>query len=218
MMSAVSVFSKLMLLLDEVGLRRRAPLADRPDRLVGDDDPLDRALRRSSTTPPTPAAQGFCRSSGAELLMRVADADEREQAMSTAAAVFSATASSVSLKNSRRSLWPSSTMVAPTSLTIAAEISPVQAPSSAQCMFCAPTRTVVPARRSAAIGDRGEGRDDEQPGGLGSRDRRAGQRAAERVRLRARLVHLPAGADPGDLASSVLPSCRESAQCSPTSA
>jgi len=68
---------------------------------------------------------------------------------STAAFVFNATVSSVSPKCVRRSLWPISTRLAPTSRIIGAEISPVQAPALAQCMFCAPMRTRVPARMAA---------------------------------------------------------------------
>jgi hypothetical protein len=67
----------------------------------------------------------------------------------TAAATFFATVSSVSPKWVRRSLWPSSTMLAPQSFTIRGDTSPVQAPWSAQCMFCAPTFTCVPDRMSA---------------------------------------------------------------------
>jgi hypothetical protein len=74
---------------------------------------------------------------------RVADADQREQTVRERRAVFKATVSSVSPKCVRRSLCPISTRLAPTSWILGAEISPAQAPASAQCIFCAPTFTRV---------------------------------------------------------------------------
>ncbi len=67
----------------------------------------------------------------------------------SAAATLRATVSSVSPKWVRRSLWPSSTRWAPQSRTMSGETSPVHAPWSAQCMFCAPIFTFVPARIAA---------------------------------------------------------------------
>ena len=58
---------------------------------------------------------------------------------SSAAGTFAASALSVSPKNWRRSEWPSSDPWTSSSLSIAAEISPVNAPCGASCMFWAKT-------------------------------------------------------------------------------
>ena len=59
-------------------------------------------------------------------------------------AVFSPTVSS-SLAEMRAPLGMAQfTMSSPQSTSIGAEISPVQAPASSQCMFCAPTLTLAP--------------------------------------------------------------------------
>ena len=51
---------------------------------------------------------------------------------------------SVSLKYWRRSEWPSTTPWTSISVSIGAETSPVNAPFSASCMFCAKTSTREP--------------------------------------------------------------------------
>ena len=57
------------------------------------------------------------------------------------ARTFLLTTSSVSPKLARRSEWPTSTSCAPASATCGTETSPVHAPASAQCAFCAPSST-----------------------------------------------------------------------------
>ena len=74
-----------------------------------------------------------------------------------AALTLRATVSSVSLKNVRRSLWPSSTIEAPQSFTMSGETSPVHAPLSSQCMFWAPIFTRVPFSMSATSAMYGNG-------------------------------------------------------------
>ena len=56
---------------------------------------------------------------------------------------------SVSPYTCRRSEWPRSTTRAPTSLTIAADTSPVNAPEGSSEQFWAPTRTWEPAQTRA---------------------------------------------------------------------
>src|ERR1019366_7313896 len=60
------------------------------------------------------------------------------------------TVSSVSLKYCRRSECPMITCVTWIAVSIAGEISPVKAPSFAQCIFCAPTATFDPRAASTA--------------------------------------------------------------------
>jgi hypothetical protein len=62
----------------------------------------------------------------------------------SAAGTFSASALSVSPKSVLRSEWPSTTPWMPISLSIAADISPVKAPSGSSCMFWAYTSTREP--------------------------------------------------------------------------
>ena len=69
----------------------------------------------------------------------------------SAALIFRLTVSSVSAKYWRRSLWPMTTYCAPTSVSMDAEISPVYAPFSAKCRFCAPTFILVPFVSSTAV-------------------------------------------------------------------
>src|SRR6266446_6936366 len=76
---------------------------------------------------------------------------------SSAARVFFSTVSLVSPKYWRRSLWPMITCEQPTDLSIAAETSPVNAPSLAQNMFCAPTAMRVPCAEATAAGRLGKG-------------------------------------------------------------
>ena len=63
---------------------------------------------------------------------------------SSAACSFLLTVWSVSAKYSRRSLWPMTTYCTPISRSISALTSPVKAPLGSKCMFCAPTRMLVP--------------------------------------------------------------------------
>ena len=63
---------------------------------------------------------------------------------SNAVTSLCASALSVSLKYWRRSEWPSTTPWVSISVSIGAEISPVNAPLSASCMFCAKTSTREP--------------------------------------------------------------------------
>src|SRR6202163_2473542 len=75
---------------------------------------------------------------------------------SSAARVFFSTVSLVSPKYWRRSLWPMITYEQPTDLSIAADTSPVNAPSLAQNIFCAPTATRVPCAAATAAGRLGK--------------------------------------------------------------
>ena len=114
----------------------------------------------------------------------------------TAASVFRPTVSSVSPKCSRRSEWPSSTMSRLQSLSMTGEISPVQAPWSAQCMFCAPTLTEVSASRRLDLAHGGERRNDETLDRRIARAIGGAQRLGKAAGFRQRLVHLPAGSNP----------------------
>src|SRR5262249_22094142 len=69
---------------------------------------------------------------------------------SSAALVFCATPESVSPKNWRRSECPIITYWQPASFSIAAETSPVKAPSLRQSRFCALMPTLVPSAISTA--------------------------------------------------------------------
>ena len=62
----------------------------------------------------------------------------------SAAGTFCASALSVSPKNCRRSEWPSTTPWTSSSVSIGGDTSPVNAPESASCMFCANTSTREP--------------------------------------------------------------------------
>ena len=57
----------------------------------------------------------------------------------TAARTLRFISSSLSPKTWRRSEWPRMTWVTPNALSIGAETSPVNAPLSSKCMFCAPS-------------------------------------------------------------------------------
>src|SRR5205823_2020911 len=69
---------------------------------------------------------------------------------SSADRVRVSTVSSVSQKYCRRSLCPMIAWVAPTAVNMGPEISPVNAPSLAHAMFCAPTRMFEPLAASTA--------------------------------------------------------------------
>jgi hypothetical protein len=73
------------------------------------------------------------------LLLGLADAEHRDEAVLSAAGTFCCSALSVSPNSSRRSEWPSSTPSMPTSQSIRAETSPVYGPPSDSCMVCAKT-------------------------------------------------------------------------------
>ena len=70
--------------------------------------------------------------------------------MSRATFVFFATPWSVSAKYCRRSEWPRMAWVTPMSFSIAAETSPVNAPSFSKCMFCEATATGLPFAAATA--------------------------------------------------------------------
>ncbi len=70
---------------------------------------------------------------------------------SSAAGTLAWSARSVSLSYSRRSEWPSSTAVAPASVSMAAETSPVNAPDSSADIVCAPTVTPLPFRPDTTV-------------------------------------------------------------------
>ena len=104
------------------GLRRRgvAPGADRPHRLVGDDQSRD-LLGRSAVEPvlDLPIEHGE-RLVALALLERLADADDRRQPGADAPpSVLRLTIASVSPNSRRRSEWPMITYSAPASLIIA---------------------------------------------------------------------------------------------------
>ncbi len=82
------------------------------------------------------------------------------------------------------------THVTPHSTSIAGEISPVNAPSSAQHTFCAPNPIAELAERVARRGQRGERRADHRVD-VGQRQVARAHVGDERARLRDRLVHLP---------------------------
>jgi phosphoglycerate kinase len=66
------------------------------------------------------------------------------EAVAAAAGTFSWSALSVSPKSWRRSECPSTTPSTPSSVSIGAETSPVNAPSGSWCMFCASTAVALP--------------------------------------------------------------------------
>ena len=87
-----------------------APGADGPDRLVGDDEPADRARRRRPASPartcPVDLGLGLV---GLALVERLAHAHDRRHAVRRIAFTLRFTSSSVSPNSSRRSEWPAIT-------------------------------------------------------------------------------------------------------------
>ena len=182
------------------------PGADGPDRLVGHGEAAHlrrRRARRARRAPagPPPRGSGPTRARAGSRRRRRWGAARRR----APARVFLRTASSVSPKNWRRSLWPTSTYRQPASTSMGAETSPVKAPCDSQCTFCAasPMRdpaSSAPTAQSAVKGG---------ATATSTRSAQGSAAGADLARQRARLgggpVHLPVAADeflPGHVHSS----------------
>jgi hypothetical protein len=106
--------------------RRRCGLAgaDRPDRLVGDDDAVDALVeqldRRAELAPDDRLGLPASRSASVSPTQTIGT-----RPCLSAAAAFCATSRSLSPCSARRSEWPTMTWQQPNSASIAAEISPV---------------------------------------------------------------------------------------------
>ncbi len=89
------------------------------------------------------------------------------------------------------------TPLQPASTSIRAEISPVNAPSRSQCMFCAAICDGGAAHGFDRGGQRRERRRDDDVAMLRGGDQRLETPQRKRARLRLRLVHLPIAGDHG---------------------
>jgi hypothetical protein len=140
--------------LGDVGRRRDLAGADRPDRLIGDDE-LALALAGLRSEPRScpettsiwaPAA----RCSSLSPTQTIACRPWR-----SAASALARTDSFDSRCSARRSLWPTMTRRAPTSFSMAAETEPVQAPLSLPWQSCAPIGMPPARARAGAISVKG---------------------------------------------------------------
>ena len=137
---------------------RRLGRADRPDRLVGDDE---RAVGRAGEGVAQlrdRARGGFGGSTRSSSPMH----STGRRPLRSAAAVFARTTSSVSPNSRRRSAWPISTTPTPTSASSAGLTSPVNGPESSAAASCAPTIVAGSGERLERRADLQVGRDDEE--------------------------------------------------------
>ena len=156
---------------------RGAAGADRPDRLVGDHDLGQRAaldlgqvglqlalqhrlgLVRRRARPRSRRRRGSARGRRRAPPGPCAPAPRRSRRSSW-----------------RRSEWPRTTASTSSSTSIGAETSPVKAPESSSCMFCAATLTALPQRRSTTARQRGERRADDDVAAASPRSAAAARR------------------------------------------
>ena len=169
--------------------------ADRPHRLVGDDQRRD--LIAGQPVEPgldLPIEHGQ-RLLALALLERFADADDRRELRRRAPrSACGSRVSSVSWNSRRRSEWPMITYSAPASRSIAALTSPVNAPSRSQCRFCPATPTLsMPGRFGDRVQRRERRRDDDLD--VGDVLDQAAELFDEHHRLVHGLEHLPVGGD-----------------------
>ena len=138
---------------DAVARRRSKAGADRPDRLIGDDDRLRRAARRQRTA--HLGADDLDRLARLAFGAGFADANDGGQARFQRRFGFGLHERRRSRRDTaRRSEWPTITYWAPASLIIAAAMSPVKAPLSLAWQSCAPSATLPPFSAQAACASR----------------------------------------------------------------
>ena len=173
--------------LGDLGEGRGAAGADRPDRLVGDDEAARPSRRRGSSPR---AARRRARGSARRRARPRSRRRRRWRGGRRARRrrPCAATSASVSPWSARRSEWPTITATAPASASISAEMSPVWAPEGSRWQSWPP----IGEAAAGEAGDERRGRADQHVAAAGRAAR------GERVEHRGRggeAVHLPVSGD-----------------------